>query len=154
MKKRWRIPAVMISLAVVFLVSTLGMAQAFWVWCWWDPELDIEGHHVNINIALPEDSIDAVVGNITVLVEVPRGVDAEVLAETVLPNGVTTDTHIIACGLPADDEIDVDVKVMVPTRNGKFPLLIEVLVDDELVESKEATTGKPVRLDFEIDVEG
>jgi len=151
MKKKWRIPAVMISLAVVFLVSTLGMAQAFWSWCWWDPELDIEGHQVNINIAIPEDGIDAVVGKIIVLVEVPKGVDAEVLAETILPNGVTTDTHIIACGLPVDGEIDVDVMVMVPTKNDKFPLLIEVLVDGELVESEEATTGNPMKLDFEID---
>ena len=66
----------------------------------------------------------------------------------------TTDTHIIHCGRPADGEVDVDVMVMVPTRNDKFPMLIETLVDGELVESKQATTGKPVRFDFEFDVEG
>ena len=70
MKKWWRISAV--ALLLVFLLSSTGIAQAWWGWCWWDPIVNIGGHTVNIDIGFPEDAIDLIQKDLRITLETAR----------------------------------------------------------------------------------
>lgn len=141
-------------LVALFLAGPLSVTKAGWGWCIIDPVLEIEGHTVNVEIAVPQGNLDDIAGNIPVLVAVPRGVEAEVLEEATLPNGHTTRTVIIERGRAFGPAVPVMVCVYVPTDGEKFPVELLILVDGELVRVKEGRAGVPIIAFFALPGEG
>ena len=150
MKKWWRISAVVLVLAL--LLSSTGVAQGWWGWCWWDPVVTIDGKTVNIELAVEEAGVSSITGTVPVKVRVPKGIEATVEEEYTFANGVVTKTQIVhgkskgKYGL----EGDIEVVVKVPTKGKEeYRMALKVSVDGTQVAFAEGMTGKgPLSLRF------
>ncbi len=142
--RKWIGGALGAILVALFLAGPISAVKAGWDWCIIDPVIEIEGHTVNVEIAVPQDNLYDIAGDIPVLVAVPRGAEAEVLEEASLPNGYSTKTVIIERGRAFGPAVPVMVCVYVPTDGEKFPVELLILVDGKLVEAKEGRAGAPI----------
>ena len=144
--KKWRSVSIVILLVVVML-SSAGMAQAWWGWSFGDPQLTIDGHTVNIWIDIDgdEDEIGASLqGSIPVEVKVPKGADAVVDFESDVL-GHSTETEIKYAG---SKEITVSVRA---ASAEDFPMIVKVQVDGQLVATETGETGDNIKLQFELE---
>jgi len=140
MKKKWllRLAAVMSALAAFILCA--APALAIWDWCAFDPQLEIEGHKVDLKVSIlaePQEVDKLIIGNMVFLVAVPRGTDAEVVFCEKKTRVKVVETSWLRPG--RDGSIPVSVTLTAMARERR-PLKLEILLDDVMIAELEGTT--------------
>ena len=103
-------------------------------WTGFDPELQVGGHKVNITIFAPTGRWCDVEGPVDVRVWVPKGTDARLVSESEGDDGGCTVVTSTTIGERGRHGVIVGVKAETDDPMQRFPMKVEIEVDDELVE--------------------
>ena len=121
-----RHPLLPLLLAALAFVLIAPNASAFRQWCRTDPIVRIDGQIAHVLVSVPREARDLTTGPIELVIAVPAGVDAELIAANMgfgygyVVTFVPSDA--LATG-PAGTA--VEVSAVVPTLDGTIPVLVE-----------------------------
>lgn len=137
---RWVLPV----LAVVMMVAVSPVAYGGLKWSGIDPRLAVDGHDVEVAIAVPPGQWCNIAGPIGVVVTVSDGADAVLLGESSSSGDqcdVTTETVIVSSASVAAGSLEVEVQLK--AGSGNFLVEATVTVDgvEAAVCSGHAKTG-------------
>ncbi|MBI2936502.1 MAG: hypothetical protein HYY31_06850 [Chloroflexi bacterium] len=143
------------GLVLAVLLSVLmptWSAFASGIWCMDDPVLRINGHTVNVEVAVPEANLGQIDGTI-ISVNVYGPKDTALIAEGELlkPDGTGTgiwSSTTIQQNGPAAQAV---ASVVVPGPVGSFPVQVTVKVDGQVVASETGGSGRWVTVQFRAD---
>ena len=126
---------------------TLGatsVALAGWNWSCGDPLLEIDGHKVNVDVEIPEDT-ELKGSSVRVIVTVPAGVEAELLYQD---PGIST--KIVRSRKLNGDADSIPVEVAVLVHGKGFDVEVTVTVDGGEPQTVVGEAGKKVKLVLEL----
>jgi hypothetical protein len=132
----WRLSVVLGIIATFFLVT--APALAIWEWCIFDPQLNINGRVVDLNVLIRTDGNQDKLfnGNMVFTITVPRGTDAEVIyCEKKIK------VRIVETDRPASgtDGTPVDISLQVKSKDCSL-LKLDVSLDKQSIAEVEGTT--------------
>jgi hypothetical protein len=136
--RRWTL-TIGLALLAVLVLATPAMAGRRW--CSRDPIVALNGHDLQMWVAIPEEYETLVTGPVDVRIGVPAGVTTETLFTDEGFNGFgETVTYDILKGgkVYTDGSFDIEVRVMVPidTKKAKsIPLQLTTNVGGDAIET-------------------
>lgn len=153
-RKRRRIAVSTVVLAVFALAMTIQSAAAGMGWCRTDPLLLVDGQAVDVVVSGPLDAPLEVTGPTKIEVQVPKGVDAELIISD-LGFGYGYDITIVETKKLKQKAFynEVVVRTYVPANDSSMPVLLEVtphLLDLLSPYSVEGTSNSWLSLEVKV----